>query len=153
MPNIVLKIPKNSFPGEHRAALVKGINAAAAAGEGMPADPKKRFLCWVLIDEVEPGNWTCGGADVTSVFLPCLAIVYIPDGVLDAAARARYAQLLQSAFQEAMPPLDRRQLTTSTVFNAVADGAWGVNGAVWHLPQFAKAAGYAHLQHLLGAAQ
>lgn len=153
MPNIVLKIPKNSFPGEHRAVLVKGINAAAAAAEGMPADPQKRFLCWVLIDEVEPGNWICGGADVTSVFLPCLAIVHIPDGVLDAAARTRYAQLLQAAFQEAMPPLDRRQLTTSTVFNAVADGAWGVNGAVWHLPQFAKAAGYAHLQHLVGPAQ
>ncbi|MES2950022.1 MAG: tautomerase [Pseudomonadota bacterium] len=151
MPNIVLKIPKNSFPGAQRAALVKGINEAAATAERMPADPRKRFLCWVLIEEVEPGNWTCGGADVTSLFLPCVAIVFVPDGVLDDAARATFTRLLQVAFLAAIPEDDKRQLTTSIIFNAVVDGAWGVNGAVWHLPQFAKAAGYAHLQHLVSA--
>ncbi len=153
MPNIVLKIPKNAFPGAQRAALVQGINEAAAVAEGMPNDLRKRFLCWVLVDEVESGHWTCGGADVTSTFLPCLAIVHVPDGVLDDGARARYAQLLQSAFQAAMPEDDKRQLTTSVIFNAVTDGAWAVNGAVWGLPQFAKAAGYAHLKNLVESTQ
>ena len=152
MPSIVLKIPKNSFPGEHRAALVKGINEAAATAEGMPADPRKRFLCWVSIDEMEPGSLTCGGADVTSLFIPCFAIVHIPEGVLDDAARTTYVQLLQSAFQSALPPGEQRRVTTSIVFSTVTDGTWGVDGAVWRLPELAKAAGYAHLQHLVNAA-
>ncbi len=92
MPNIVLKIPKNSFPAAQRATLVQGINAAAAEAERIPADPRKRFLCWVLIDEIEPGNWTCGGADVTNQFIPCMAVVHIPAGVLDDAARATYTR-------------------------------------------------------------
>lgn len=146
MPNILLKIPKHSFPAAHRNALVQGINEAAAAAEGIPADPRKRALCWVLVEEVEAGDWTCGGLDMTAQLLPCLAIVYVPDGVLDASARTRYAQLMQTAFQKALPPEDRRQLATSTVFNAVADSAWGVNGVVWHLADFAKAASYTHLQ-------
>lgn len=152
MPNIVLKIPKNAFPAAQRAALVQGINEAAATAERIPADPRKRFLCWVLIDEIEPGNWTCGSADVTSQFLPCMAVVHIPAGVLDDAARAAYAQLLQSAFQNALPADDQRQLLTSVVFNAVEDGSWAVGGDIWRLPDFAQAAGYTHLQHLVGTA-
>ena len=152
MPNIVLKIPKHSFPAAQRAALVKGINDAAAAAEGIPADPRKRFLCWVLIDEIEPGNWTCGGADVTSLYLPCMAVVHIPDGVLDGAARTTYTRLLHAAFQSALPADDKRQLLTSIVFSAVDDGAWGVGGAIWRLPEFARAAGFTHLQHLVATA-
>jgi len=152
MPNIVLKIPKNAFPAAQRAALVQGINEAAAVAEQIPADPRKRFLSWVLIDEVEPGNWTCGGADVTSQFLPCMAVVHVPAGVLDDAARAAYARLLQSALQTALPAADKRQLLTSVVFNDVEDGHWGVGGDIWRLPAFAKAAGFAHLQHLVGTA-
>lgn len=152
MPNIILKIPKHSFPAAQRAALVKGINEAAAVAEGIPADPRKRFLCWVLIDEVEPGNWTCGGADVTGTYLPCMAVVHIPEGVLDDAARANYTRLLQAAFQSALAADEKRQLLTSIVFNAVGDGAWGVGGAVWRLPDFARAAGFTHLQHLVAAA-
>jgi phenylpyruvate tautomerase PptA (4-oxalocrotonate tautomerase family) len=152
MPNIVLKIPSNSFPGAQRAALVQGINEAAATAERIPADPRKRFLCWVMIDEIEPGNWTCGGADVTGQFLPCMAVVHVPNGVLDDAARATYTRLLQVAFQNALPADEKRQLLTSVVFNAVEDGAWGVGGAVWRLPDFARAAGFAHLQHLVAAA-
>lgn len=152
MPNIVLKIPKNSFPAAQRAALVHGINEAAATAEGIPVDPRKRFLCWVLIDEIAPGNWTCGGADVTSLFLPCMAVVHVPDGVLDDAKRATYSRLLQAAFQNALPADEKRQLVTSVVFNTVDDGAWGVGGAVWRLPDFARAAGFTHLQHLVAAA-
>lgn len=152
MPCIVLKIPKNAFPGAQRAALVAGINEAAATAEQMPADPKKRFLCWVLIDEMDLGGFTCGGADVTSLFIPCFATVHIPQGVLDDAARATYVRLLQSAFQAALPAGEKRRLTTSIVFSTVADGTWGVDGAVWRLPELARAAGYAHLQHLVNAA-
>ncbi len=152
MPNIVLKIPKHAFPGAQRAALVQGINEAVAAAERIPADPRKRFLCWVLIDEIEDGNWTCGGADVSSQFIPCMAVVHVPDGVLDDAARATYTRLLHAAFQDALPADEKRQLLTSIVFNAVQDGSWGVGSVVWRLPDFARAAGFEHLQHLVVAA-
>lgn len=152
MPNIVLKIPKNAFPHEHRALLVQRLHEAAATVERIPPDPAKRFLSWVLVDEIEPADWTCGGADVSHRVIPCLVIAYLPAGVLDEAARSRYARLVQEAFDQSLPPPERRQLVTSLVLNEVADGAWGVNGEIWRLPQFAQAAGYAHLQHLLADA-
>ncbi|NWA25578.1 tautomerase [Pseudomonas gingeri] len=152
MPNILVKIPKGSFLGDHRTALVKKINEAAAAAEQIPADPNKRFLCWVVIDEVDAGGWTCGGVDMMSQLIPCVAMVYVPAGVLDDEARSHYVQLMHAAFEESLPPDEKRQLATSVVLHEVADGAWGGNGAIWHLPQFAKAAGFTHLQHLLESA-
>ncbi len=137
MPIIVLKIPKNAFAAEHRVALVQRLHEAAASVERIPADP---------------ADWTCGGADVSRRFIPCLVIVYLPAGVLDDAARSRYAKLVQEAFAQSLPDQEPRQLVTSLVLNEVADGAWGVNGESWRLPQFAQAAGYAHLQHLLATA-
>lgn len=152
MPNILVRVPKGSFPGEARAALARRIDAAAAAAERIPAEPRKRMLCWVLIDETDAGAWTCGGADVTARMLPCIAIVHVPAGVLDDASRAAYVQALHDAFAQSRPAGDERPLATSVVLHEVADGTWGANGAVWRLPDFAKAAGFEHLQHLVGAA-
>jgi hypothetical protein len=36
MPNILVKIPKGSFPTEHRAALLRKLNDAAATAEQIP---------------------------------------------------------------------------------------------------------------------
>lgn len=152
MPNILVKVPKGSFPGDSRAVLVKMINEAAATAEQIPADPRKRMLCWVLIDEIEAGGWTCGGADVTTQLLPCVAMVYLPAGVLDQSARAQYTQLVHEAFKAASPADDKRVLMSSVVLNEVADGAWGANGAIWKLADFARAAGFVHLQHLVPTA-
>jgi phenylpyruvate tautomerase PptA (4-oxalocrotonate tautomerase family) len=146
MPNILVRIPKDSYPGEARAVLVRFINDAAAFAEQIPAEPRKRALCWVLIEEVASGAWTCGGADVTEQLLPCMALVHLPAGVLDNEGRARYVQMLHEAFHQSMPAQDNRQLASSVVLHEVTDGAWGVNGAIWKLPQFVKAAGFAHLQ-------
>lgn len=151
MPNILVHIPKGAFPGAARAALARRIDDAAAAAEQIPAEPRKRLLCWVLIDEIDAGAWTCGGADVTARMLPCVAIVYVPAGVLDDASRAAYVQALHDAFEQSRPAGDEHPLASSVMLHEVADGTWGANGAVWRLPDFAKAAGYAHLQHLVPA--
>lgn len=148
MPNIFVNVPKGAFPGNARAALVQRINDAAAQAEQVPADPKMRFLCWVIVHEAEPSAWTCGGADMTAQVLPCCAVVYVPAGVLNEASRSRYVQLMHGAFQQSVPADNKRSLATSVVLIDVADGTWGANGMVWALPDFAKAAGYAHLQHL-----
>lgn len=149
VPNIVVHVPRGAFPGDARAELVRRIDAAAAAAEQIPADPKKRFLCWVLVNEAAPGAWTCGGTDATAHVLPCIAMVYVPAGVLDDAARSRYVQQMHDAFERSLPPGDKRRLATSVVLHEVADGAWGASGAIWNLADFAKAAGFAHLQHLV----
>jgi phenylpyruvate tautomerase PptA (4-oxalocrotonate tautomerase family) len=152
LPNILVHIPQNSFPGTARSALVRRINDAAAEAERIGPTPKQRFLCWVLVNEAPAGAWTCGGSDVTEQLLPCLAFVMLPAGVLDDAARGRYAALLHQAFVQSMPATDQRAVTSSVVLHDVADGTWSANGSLWSLPDFASAAGYRHLQHLVGAA-
>ena len=149
MPNILVKIPKGAFPGDARAHLLRCITDAASTSEQMPADPKKRFVTWVVIDEAEAGMWTCGGVDMTLQVLPCIAVVYVPAGVLDESSRALYVKRMHDAFQQALPEGDKRQLATSVILHDVADGTWGGNGAIWTLPVHAKAAGFAHLQHLI----
>ncbi len=151
MPHINLKIPRGSFPGQARAELVRRIIDAAATAEQMPDDPVKRALCWLVVEEVEPGLWTCGARDLSAQLLTCFAIVHVPAGVLDAAARALYVTLMHEAFLQARPTGDARPLATSVILQEVADGTWGGNGAIWTLPTLAKAAGYAHLQHLVPA--
>jgi phenylpyruvate tautomerase PptA (4-oxalocrotonate tautomerase family) len=152
LPNIFVHIPQSSFPGTGRDALVQRINDAAAEVEQIGPAQRQRFLCWVLINEVPAGAWTCGGSDVTKQALPCLAFVMLPAGVLDAATRGRYAALLHQAFVQSMPAADTRVVTSSVLLHDVADGTWGANGALWTLRDFASAAGYQHLQHLVGAA-
>jgi phenylpyruvate tautomerase PptA (4-oxalocrotonate tautomerase family) len=149
LPNILVKLPKDSFPSPHRETLVRLLNDAAASAEQIPDDAKKRFLCWITIDEVAPGFWTCGGTDVTAQVLPCIAMIYVPAGVLDAAARARYASLAHDAFTQALPVADQRRLVSSVIVHDVAEGSWGANGAIWRLPEFADAAGFVHLKSLI----
>lgn len=153
MPTILVKIPHGSFPGEHRAALVRKINEAAAAAEQMADEPRARFMCWVLVDEMATGAWTCGGTDVSAQVLPCIALACVPAGVLDDASCAVFVARMHAAFKAALPADDQRRLSTSVVMNEVPDGAWGVGGDIWRLPDFARSAGYAHLQHLVGVAQ
>lgn len=149
MPTIFVKIPHVSFPGEHRASLVRNINEAAAAAEQMPDEPRARAMCWVLVDELAAGALTCGGADLSAQLLPCTALACVPAGVLDDASRAMFVARLHDAFKQAMPSDDRRRIATSVLVHEVADGDWGVGGDIWRLPDFARAAGYAHLQHLV----
>ncbi len=151
MPNILVKLPKASFPGPHRETLVRLLNDAAASAEQIPDDPRKRSLCWVVIDEVAPGFWTGGGIDMTAQLLPCIAMIYLPAGVLDAATRAHYVCLVHDAFRQALPPADQRRLVTSVIVHDVTEGSWGVNGAIWRLPDFAEAAGFSHLKSLCHA--
>ena len=149
MPNILVKIPANTFDGDARAALARRITEAAAQAEQIPDDPRRRATTWVILEEVPATSWWCGGADVTTQMVPCLAVAHVPAGVLDGAARARFVQQMQEAFAQALPADDARRVVTSVMLHDVADGTWGVNGALWTLPDFARAAGYAHLQHLV----
>jgi phenylpyruvate tautomerase PptA (4-oxalocrotonate tautomerase family) len=146
MPNIHIKVPQGAFSVAQRQQLATHVNAAAARYEQMPNDPKKQFVNWIAVDEVATGMLTCGGADMTAHVLPCMAMIYLPAGVLDAAARAGYVNAVHLSFAAALGADEKRQLATSVILHEIADGQWGANGQVWRLPDFARAAGYAHLQ-------
>jgi phenylpyruvate tautomerase PptA (4-oxalocrotonate tautomerase family) len=149
MPTILIKVPQGAFPGEQRTRLAKKVNDAAALCEQMPDEPRKRFLNWVTVEEVAHGLFTCGGSDATDRVIPCIAVVYLPAGVLDGAFRARYVAAMHAAFSASLAPDEKRQIASSVILHEVPDGQWGANGNVWRLPDFAKAAGYAHLQSLV----
>lgn len=152
MPNILVKIPAETFSGIARAELAQRIAAAAAHAEQIPDDARKRLSTWVVIEEVGAAMWTCGGVDVSAQIVPCMAMAYVPAGVLDAHARALFVRGMHDAFTQALPAEDGRRLVTSVVLHDVVDGTWGVNGALWTLPDFARASGYAHLQPNVGEA-
>jgi len=148
MPNILVKLPVGVFNAAARATLVAGINSAAAAAEQIPDEPKKRMLCWVVLEEVAVGNWTCGGVDMSAQLVPVLVQINVPHGVLDAAARAQYVAAVQQAVTAALPD-DTRHIICSCLINEVDDGNWGVRGMIWHLRDFAEHAGFLHLQNLM----
>ena len=146
MPNISIKIPQHSYPGAARAQLLQEVTEAAAAAEHIPAHASQRALIWVQLDEVAATHWTCGGQDATAQYLPVFAQVHVPAGVLDAAARSLYVSALHQAFVQALPAAERRPVLSSVVLHEVPDASWGANGQIWRLPDFARAAGYAHMQ-------
>lgn len=148
MPNILIKVPHGVFPSAQLRKLTQTITEVASVTEQIPAEMKKRFLCWITVDEVSQGMFTCGGMDTTQHVIPCIAMVYLPAGVLDGASRAQYVNTVHAAFASALSADDKRQIATSVILHEIPDGQWGANGSIWQLPDFAKAAGYAHLQHL-----
>jgi len=82
MPNIIVKVPEGAFDEAGRAALGKGIHAAAKAVEGWGDDPRQEVITWVLIEEVKPGCLFAGGADQTSRIIPVIVFFYPPAGVI-----------------------------------------------------------------------
>lgn len=72
--------------------------------------------------------------------------IFVPAGVLDDRARSQYVESIHNACQAVMPVGDSRSVQSSVLLTDVPDGSWGVNGSIWNLTAFARAAGFAHLQ-------
>ena len=151
MPNIIVRLPDGVLDAGAKQQLASLLNTCAADAEQLADDPRSRALCWVVVDEVRPGNWTCGGVDMTAQAVPVIVQVFVPAGVLDGAARARYATGIYHAVHQALPAGERMALVSS-IFTEVPDGYWGVNDSVWHLAEFARQAGYRHLPAMTPAA-
>ena len=149
MPNILVKVPKGVFPGDAAAKLLSEITNAAATAEQIPPEQKFRLTSWVVIDEIESRFFSVAGQDMSAHIVPCIAVVYVPEGVLDDASRALYVKLMHEAFKDSLPANETRRLATSVILSTVVDGTWGGSGTILHLADLAKAAGYGHLQHLV----
>jgi phenylpyruvate tautomerase PptA (4-oxalocrotonate tautomerase family) len=152
MPNIIVKVPEGVFDTSARATLAKATHAAAKTVEGWGDDPRQEALTWVLIEEVANGNFFVGGADQSSRVIPVIVFCYPPAGVISGDSRATAVKLFHDAISSAKQTSDARPVLTSIMLWDVANGTWGANGKIWQLTDFAKAAGYKHLQHLAGGA-
>lgn len=153
MPAIIAKLPEGIFDAAARGRIARGIHAAAKAVEAWGDDPRQEFLAWVLIEEIPSGCLFAGGEDPLARVIPVVVMVYPPAGVIDDTGRAELVRLVHAAITSATPSADPRPVATSVIIREVADGTWGANGQLWHLADFARAAGYRHLQHLVGAAK
>lgn len=145
MPNILIKVPQGSFSREQRVLLCEEVTKVASDVEQVGDDPRQQSLCWVLIDEVASGYWTCGSVDISAHAIPCIVQVRVPGGVLNAAMRSDYVQRLHQAVTRSQAADDHRIIMTSIILDEVTDGFWAANGAIWHLADFIQAAGYRHL--------
>lgn len=145
MPNILIKVPTGAFNQPQRQQLLRSVSDVAMLNEHMGDAPQQRALCWVLIEEIQADEWLCGGVALHVRAVPCIVIVKVPAGVLDAPMRQRYVRELHCAIQSSLATEDQRQLLTSIQIQEVVDGTWGANGDIWHLADFIRAAGYGHL--------
>lgn len=149
MPNIFVKIPEGTFSSEQIGGIAKGITAAAAAAESIPDDPRRQALTWVMIEEIKPGNVFAGGSRIVPNMIPVVVQFYPPAEVLDANRRRLAAERVHAAIVSALPEALRSRVLTSCMLLEVPDGRWGANGNIWTVANFAAAAGYEHLQHLV----
>ena len=141
-------MPEGAFDGAAREALAKGIDGAAKAIEGFGDDPRQEFLAWVIVEEVKLGYLFAGGVDPLSRVIPAVVFFYAPPGVIYAERREEAVRLVHDALVAANPGSDYRAVATSVMIWDVADGTWGPTGKLWHLPDFASAAGYKRLHDL-----
>ncbi|MDP3852515.1 hypothetical protein [Phenylobacterium sp.] len=148
MPNIIIRAPQGVFDADARDRLAKAVTQVAKTVEQGGDDPSQAALTWVFIDEFQPGAFYAGGNDPLERLIPVVVFFHYPAGVLDDAARADAARLLQEVIAATKPAGDPRPVVTSVIMTEVADGTWGGNGGIWRLPDLARAAGYKHLQHL-----
>jgi phenylpyruvate tautomerase PptA (4-oxalocrotonate tautomerase family) len=148
VPNIVVKVPQGAFDAAGCERLAKGITAVAKTVEQIGDDPRQELTAWVVIEEIRDGHFFAGGRDAVSRVLPVIVFFHAPAGVIGEAGRVEAVRLVHAAVAAAKSDADPRPVVTSVIVSEVADGTWGVNGVLWRCGDFAKAAGYKHLQHL-----
>jgi 4-oxalocrotonate tautomerase len=62
MPLVNVKLIKGVFSAAQKKAIIKGITEAMVAVEG---EALRKFV-WVVIDEVNSGQWAMGGKLITA---------------------------------------------------------------------------------------
>ncbi len=147
MPIVHVRVPEGVFDADAKRRLGEGVTKAAADAERIPDDANHRMSTWVLIDEVRSGSWfAAGSAEAASKFIPAVATMHPPQGVLDLAKRQEFAAAFEKAVKQAVPSGDARPVLTSCVISDVPEGHYAVMGRIFTLADFTAMGGYAHLQ-------
>ena len=150
MPIIRVQIPSGVFDEAATEHLIAELNEASADAEQMPKEQEHRTGLIILWEQLPAGAIRSNGTDPTSMVVPVFVWMYPPQGVVDDAHAAEYVARVQHLFEKEGARIGV-VVTTSVAFQEIAEGRWGIGGEINHLPDFAKRAGYRHLQHLVDA--
>jgi phenylpyruvate tautomerase PptA (4-oxalocrotonate tautomerase family) len=145
MPIVRVEVPSGVYDAATTEELIRAVSDAAATAEQMPDDPEHRIGLIVLWDERPAGSIRSNGIDPVGIVAPVFVWMHPPEGVVDDHHVDQLAATLQSVFEQAAA----QAVTVSLVVSEVPDGRWGIGGQLQRLPDFARRAGYAHLQHLV----
>jgi phenylpyruvate tautomerase PptA (4-oxalocrotonate tautomerase family) len=121
------------------------VTEAGATAEQIPDDPEHRMGLVVLWDERPPGSIRSNTLDPVGLVAPVFVWMHPPAGVVDDRSVETFAATVQAAFADAT----EQAVTVSVVVSEVPDGRWAIGGTLQRLPDFARRAGYRHLQHLV----
>jgi 4-oxalocrotonate tautomerase len=69
MPLINVKVIQNVFTAEQKQDIVRGLTDAMVAVEGESMRP----VTWVIVEEVNSGDWAIGGNPLTTADVKALA--------------------------------------------------------------------------------
>jgi phenylpyruvate tautomerase PptA (4-oxalocrotonate tautomerase family) len=148
MPIATVRVPSGAFGAEQRQRIVDGLSRAIAEAEQIPDDPARRARVIVIWDELTTATIYANGADTSAIAIPVFVGLQPPDGALTDDRAAAFVGEVERLFVEHGAD-DGRFVTTSVIISPVADGSWGIAGRISRLPDFARTAGYEHLQHLV----
>jgi phenylpyruvate tautomerase PptA (4-oxalocrotonate tautomerase family) len=151
MPTILIRLPEGVFDDPARAAIAADVTAAAKRVEQIGDEPAHLFTTWVIFEDIKPGHLFAGGADALTRAIPAVVFFHHPEGVIDQQGRELAVRLIHDAIAAAAPK-DGRPVISSIAIAKVEDGTWSAMGDIWRLADFARVAGYRHLQHLVPAA-
>ena len=148
MPIATVRVPSDCFDDELRRAIVYDLTAAIADAEQIPTDPEIQGQVVILWDEIDAPHVHVNGVEVAAFGVPVFVDIQPPAGALEQERMDVFVEAVDRSFRD-HPPVDGRHVFTSVIVSDVADGRWGIDGQVRHLADFARAAGYRHLQHLV----
>ena len=156
MPYIAITVQHRDFEPAAIDAMGRAAARAAADAEEIPDDPLRRANTVVQIIEAPAGQlYSAAGGDAPRAVRIVIAEVFVCEGVLDAAHRARCIRGIHAAIRDAGAVSGARggiPVRTSIIVNDVTNGTWGIDGELQFLPDFAARAGYRHLA-LFGQAE
>lgn len=148
MPNIAVRLPEGVFDAAARQRIAAGLNRVAKAVEQIGDAPANEFMTWVVFEDIKHGYIFAGGADPLPNVIPVVVWMRHPEGVIEQSGREKAARLIHDVIAEAAPA-DGRPVISSIAIEKVVDGTWAGSGSIWWLADFARAAGFKHLQHLV----
>ena len=147
MPIVNVRVPESSFADEQVAAIVAELTDAIADAEQIPDDPGHRARIVVIWEEVPSGRIFANGANVSGIAIPVFVDMQPPEQALTDDHAAAFVAAVQDLFERQAPP--DRAVMTSVIMPDVPDGRWGIGGSISRVADFARSAGYRHLQHLV----
>jgi phenylpyruvate tautomerase PptA (4-oxalocrotonate tautomerase family) len=139
MPLMDVIYPKGALTDDARRQLLKSLWSTCLHWEGIPANEAAASISWVYLHEHSRDSITVGGLPLTqSVYR---AHVRVMSGFMDQQRIDGMVQDVTAAILQADGSDGDGRPRVFCMVEEVPSGTWGVDGAVWHSPSAAEAAG------------